>query len=272
MTLPPPFAARLAAARNLLFVPAHRPDRFAKAVASGADAIIIDLEDAVATADKDTARAHADAWLARGGEAVVRINAYGTPWFEDDLKTVAAHGVPIMPAKAEDSAVLEHITAVTEGRCALIPLIETAAGVENAPALCATAGVVRVAFGSVDLATQLGIRHDDRLAFAYVRSRLVMASAAAGIATPVDGVTTDLGDADLLAEDVAHARRLGFGAKLCVHPRQLAVVQQGFAPTDEEIAWARKVLGAGEAVSVVDGEMVDKPVLERARGVLDRVR
>jgi citrate lyase subunit beta / citryl-CoA lyase len=260
-----PTRAAIAAARTFLFVPGHRPDRFDKAVAAGPDVVILDLEDAVAPADKGGARRNADVWLARGGQAVVRINAAGTPWFDDDLELVTAHGCPVMLPKAEDADVPQRLADV----CAVIPLIETASGVERALDVCCAPGVVRAAFGSVDLATELGVRHDDRLALGYARSRLVVACAAAGIAAPVDGVTTTLADSDALAEDLRHARRLGFGGKLCIHPRQLDAARAGFAPTEEELRWARRVIDTGDAVSVVDGAMVDKPVLERARRLLD---
>jgi citrate lyase subunit beta/citryl-CoA lyase len=128
--------------------------------------------------------------------------------------------------------------------------------------------VTRLAFGSVDLAAQLGVAPEDREPFAYARSRLVIASAAAGLAPPVDGVTTDLGAGSPLEEDVRYARRLGFGGKLCIHPKQVAPARAGFAPTDAERAWARRVVAAGDGVSVVDGRMVDKPVLGRARHIL----
>jgi len=249
----------------VLFVPGDRPERFDKAVASGADAVIVDLEDAVAAGDKDRARKAAGEWLGAGGHAFVRINGADTPWFEADLDLVKRHGCPVVVPKAEDPSLLERIGVP------LIPIIETAAGVESAVAVCGAENVVRVAFGSVDLATQLGVPHTDELALGYARSRLVMASAAAGIAPPLDGVTTALDDPAVLDADLAHARRLGFGGKLCIHPRQVPVVRQGFAPTEEELAWARRIVGAGEAASTVDGQMVDRPVVERARRLLARV-
>ncbi|MFI5550209.1 HpcH/HpaI aldolase/citrate lyase family protein [Streptomyces sp. NPDC051738] len=265
-----PDRARVAAARTLLFVPGDRPDRFAKAASSGADLVIIDLEDAVAPGDKDSARADAAAWLADGNRAVVRVNPPGTPWFEADLARIAGHGVPLMVPKAQDPAVLADIAARTDGRCPLIPLVETALGVERALDLCTVAGVVRAALGNVDLAAGLGIAHDDHLALTHARSRLVLASAAAGIAPPVDGVTTAVRDPAALDTDVTHARRLGFTAKLCIHPAQVPSVSDGFTPTPDELRWARRVLDAGESVTMVDGEMIDRPVLERARGVLAR--
>ncbi|MDI2125071.1 HpcH/HpaI aldolase/citrate lyase family protein [Yinghuangia seranimata] len=259
---------RVAAARSLLFVPGDRPDRFDKAASSGADLVVVDLEDAVAAADKDAARDHAAAWLAHGNRAIVRINAPGTPWSDADLAMAAGYGCPVMVPKAEDPAVLADLAARTAGRFDLVPLVETALGVERAYEVCSTPGAVRAAFGNVDLSAQLGIAHDDHTALAYARSRLVAASAAAGIASPVDGVTTAVRDADALRADVAHARRLGFTGKLCIHPAQLAGVATGFIPSAEEVRWAERVLAAGESVTAVDGQMVDKPVLERARRVL----
>jgi len=248
-------------AATYLFVPGDRPDRFAKAAASGADVVIVDLEDAVAAADKDAARAHVGAWLDAGGRAMVRINAPGTPWFGPDVEMLTRYGVPVMVPKAENPGALAGFREVTA-------LVETARGIERAAELAAVASVRRLAFGSVDLAAQLGVDPSEREAFAYARSRLVLASAAAGLEPPVDGVTTDLTDPDRLASDVRYARRLGFGGKLCVHPAQIDVVRAGFAPTEAELEWARKVVMAGESVSTVDGQMVDRPVLERARRLL----
>ncbi|MFA3878590.1 CoA ester lyase [Streptomyces sp. MMCC 100] len=259
---------RLETARSLLFVPGHRPDRFAKALVSGTDAVIIDLEDAVAGADKDRARDNAAAWLGEGNDAVVRINPPGTPWCDEDLDMAARHGAPVMVPKSEDPAVLADLACRTAGKCLLIPLVETAAGVERAAEVCGTSGAVRIAFGNVDLAGQLGVAHDDHAALAYARSRLVSASAAAGLGAPVDGVTTNVKDLGVLAADIAHARRLGFTGKLCIHPGQIVSVRERFAPTEDELRWARSVAEIGDSVAVVDGQMVDKPVLERARRIL----
>ncbi|MDQ8703742.1 CoA ester lyase [Streptomyces sp. LHD-70] len=261
---------RITAARSLLFVPADRPDRFPKAVAAGADLVIVDLEDAVAPADKEQARAHAATWLAAGHQAVLRVNAPGTAWSEPDLAVAASHGCPVMVPKAEDSAVLAEITARTAGRCELIALVETARGIARAFEVSTAPGVARLAFGNVDLATQLGVAPDDHMALTYARSRLVVASAAAGISPPVDGVTTAVRDTDTLHADITHAHRLGFTGKLCIHPAQLPYVSAGFTPGESELHWARRVLEAGESVTTVDGQMVDRPVLERARRILDR--
>ncbi|MFT7865737.1 MULTISPECIES: HpcH/HpaI aldolase/citrate lyase family protein [Amycolatopsis] len=171
------------AATAYLFVPGDRPDRFGKAVACGADVVILDLEDAVGAGAKDQARAAVREWLGRG-RAMVRINAPGTPWFDTDAAMVAALGVPVMVPKAETPEVLAGFGEV-------VALVETAREVERAAELAAVPSVRRLAFGSVDLAAELGVAPEDREPFAYARSRLVIASAAAGLAPPVDGVTAE---------------------------------------------------------------------------------
>jgi citrate lyase subunit beta/citryl-CoA lyase len=153
----------------------------------------------------------------------------------------------------------------------VVPLVETAAGVAAARELCAAPGVVRAAFGSIDLAAQLGVDPNSRTALLHARSTLVLAAAAAGRAPPVDGVTTALDDPEALTSDTAHAVELGFTGKLCVHPRQLAPVHAALRPTDAELEWARSVLRAGTGGAVaVDGHLVDRPVLLRAERLLGR--
>ncbi len=150
------------------------------------------------------------------------------------------------------------------------PLIETATGLLNAREICAAPGVVRPAFGSVDLAAQLGVDPGDRMALWHARSTLVLAAASAGVGSPLDGVTTDLTSAETLRGDAAHAASLGFGGKLCIHPQQVAPVLAAFTPSAEELAWAREVLAASTGgVAVVRGRMVDKPVVDRARRLLE---
>ena len=261
----------LSAARTLLFVPGDRPDRFAKAAATGADGVIVDLEDAVAPARKDAARAEVQAWLAGGGTGIVRVNAPGTPWHEDDLRLAAERRIPVVLPKAEDPDVVARVVAAVAG-APVVALIETAAGVLAARAVCGVDGVVRAAFGNVDLAAELGVDHADHTALSHARQSVVLASAAAGAAPPIDGVTTAIGDDEALRDDVRHAVRLGFTGKLCIHPRQVAVAHGALAPTVEQQEWARRVLAAAPdgAAAAVDGQMVDAPVLARARRILAR--
>ena len=264
--------AALLAARTLLFVPGARPDRFAKAAAAGADLVVLDLEDAVAPADKSTARDAVADWLAGGGGGIVRINAVGTDWYADDVAAVAGTGAPVMLPKAQDPAEVAELVSALGAGAAVVPLVETARGVHRAVEVCAVAGVVRPAFGSIDLAAELGVDPTDREALRYARSAVVLGARAAGAASPIDGVTTAVRDEQLLLEDCAHALSLGFTAKLCIHPAQVVPVSTAFAPTAEQVDWARSVIAAAAdgGVAVLDGKMIDKPVVDRARALLLR--
>lgn len=256
-------------ARSMLFVPGDRPDRFDKAAAAGADAVVLDLEDAVEPGSKEYARSAVADWLGSGPATpvVVRINAAETAWFAEDSAMVRGYGCPVMLSKAQDPDTLARFDVP------VLAVLETALSIEQAGVLSRAGPVVRLAFGSVDLAAELGIRPDTRSAMSYARSRLVIASAAAGIAAPLDGITLTLDAPSALDQDVESARELGFGGKLCIHPKQVAAVNAGFSPADEELDWARSVLAAeGKGATTVDGKMVDKPVLERARALLSRSR
>lgn len=263
---------RVSSARSLLFVPGHRPDRFGKAEASDAGLVVLDLEDAVGPDDKDQARESIRRWLDEGGEAVVRINGVGTPWYEDDVRMVRGRAAAIMVPKAEHRADLDEL-ANSAGNPVLIPLIETAVGVEQAAQVCRATGVARPAFGSIDLAAQLGVDANSHDALRYARSAVVLAAAAAGCTPPIDGVTTALTDPQALRADIAHAVALGFTAKLCIHPSQVDAVNREFLPSEDEISWARATLGAvsAGAVTVHAGHMIDRPVLLRAESILARV-
>ena len=259
-----------AVARTYLFVPGTRPDRFAKALAAGAHAVIIDLEDAVAPADKETARAAVAAALPLPQPVLVRVNAAGTPWFDDDLRLCRRAGTDgIVLPKAEDPAVVERIRAVVGPQAAIYPLIETAQGLWNALAIARATGVTRLLFGSIDFQVDLGVADDE---LTHYRSQLVLISRLAELPAPVDGVTTAIDDAAALARDVARARALGFGGKLCIHPRQVGPVNAAFRPGADEIAWAQRVVAAdaaaGGAAVAVDGRMVDRPVLLKTRRIL----
>jgi citrate lyase subunit beta / citryl-CoA lyase len=263
-------ADAIRSARSFLFVPANRPDRFAKAAAAQPDIVLIDLEDAVAPAAKDVARGHLHAWLADGNVAMVRINAADTRWHDADLALVAEFAVPVMVAKAERAESIRQIANLGQG-VTVVPLVESAAGVAAVPMIGAVDGVERLAFGNIDLANELGVDPDDRDALAYVRSRLVVESAALGLAPPIDGVTTVFDQPGAVAEAFAYVKRLGMSAKLCIHPAQVGEVHAAARPTAEEVAWARKIASSsgseGSAVAV-DGRMVDIPVVERARRIL----
>lgn len=264
-------AAAVGAARTMLFVPGSRPDRFAKAASAGADAIVLDLEDAVAPGDKSLARDQVRRWRDQGGEGVVRINARHTPWHVEDLGALGGPAVVMLP-KTDSARDVEDVVALLAPGSRVVPILETARGIVNANAIAAVPGVLRLAFGNGDLAAELGVAHTSHRALAAARSAVVLASAAAGIAPPLDGVTTAINDEALLVADTRHARELGFTGRLCIHPRQIATTHRELAPTLEEIQWARSVVDSvgAEAATVVDGGLVDQPILARARTLLAR--
>jgi len=253
--------------RSFLFVPGSRPDRFDKARSSGADVVILDLEDAVDPAHKAEARAHVRAWLADGNSAVVRVNARHTPWWADDMAALDNIAGAVMLPKTE--AAKDVIASTTAGAVTVLPLIETARGISHADEICAAEGVHRAAFGSIDYALNLGVDPESRPALAYARSVLVNASAAAGLAPPIDGVTTDVSNSKVVGQDAGHAKVIGFGGKLCIHPRQISVVNDTFRASATEVAWARSLLAEFTgAVGVHDGRMIDAPVLARAQAIV----
>ena len=264
-------------ARSYLFVPGDRPERFDKALASGADRVVLDLEDAVAPEAKAGARAAVGARLrsAQGADLerfVVRINDESTVWFEADLALLqAGRAHAMMLPKAERPATVARV----RGACPqieVLALIETARGVLEADAIAGAPGVSRLVFGTIDFALDLSLSGDPA-GFDPPASRLALVSRAAGLATPVAGVTTEIADETPLLADLARARAHGFGAKLCIHPRQVAAVHAALQPSAAEVEWARRVIAAaqGQAGAVqVDGRMVDRPVVERARALLAR--
>lgn len=259
--------------RSYLFVPGNRPERFAKAYESGADIVIIDLEDAVPQGEKVLAREAVAAWLSADHPVHIRLNATETEWFQDDVTALQRDGVAgvILP-KAEKRDEVARLANELPAGVGIVPLAETALAIWNALELASAPQVERLAFGSIDFQLDTGINGENE-ELLYARSRLVLASRIAGILPPLDGVTAAVDGAELLAADVERARRLGFGGKLCIHPRQIETVNKGFLPTEEEIAWAKRVVTAigatGEGATRVDGKMVDRPVIEKARRILE---
>lgn len=272
-------ALALALARSFLFVPATRPERYAKALASGADAVIIDLEDAVAPAGKAAARQMlAQAWpglpAAQRGRVLVRLNASGTAWHGDDLALLGTLGVAgVVLPKAESAADLARVAAAMGPACALLPLIESVAGLDAIDVLARSSQVLRLAFGNVDFQADAGMAcGPDEPELTAVRLALVLSSRRAALAAPVDGVTAATQDAAQLQCDALRSRRGGFGGKLCIHPSQVEGVNAAFTPSPAEMDWARRVLAAFEAagggVFSLDGRMVDAPVLRLAQRTL----
>ncbi len=248
-----------------LFVPANRPERFAKAAASGADAVIIDLEDAVPADAKEEARANLRG-LALGKPLIVRINGVGTPWHESDCAAlVGVEIAALMLPKAERAADLARLHALAP----VIAMVESAVGLAEARAMAQSGFVARLAFGSVDYAADLGCDHTREALYA-ARSELVLASRLGQLPAPFDGVTTDLTSAAIAREDARAACSQGFGGKLLIHPRQVEAVLDAFRPSLEEMDWARRIIASGDGAVAVDGMMVDEPVRIRARAILAR--
>lgn len=256
--------------RSYLFVPGDRPDRFEKASASGAHQVVIDLEDAVGLAEKRTARDAVGTWLASGRVAAVRINGADTEWFEDDLQVLRRTPPAALMLPKADTEAARRVVAALPG-CPVIALVETVKGYMELRQLAAVSGVSRIAFGSVDFGTETGIA-DEGDAMTAVRTQIVLESCHAGLVPPIDGVSTGFNDEAQMRQDALRSRQLGFGGKLCIHPRQVAAVNDAFQPDAAQIDWARRVLAAmaasNGAATAVDGKMVDKPVLEQARRIM----
>lgn len=258
--------------RSYLFVPADRLDRLDKALASGADAVIVDLEDAVSPDVKIAARTLVASWLTPAREVYIRINGAGTEWFKQDVAHFANHaGVAgIVLPKAESAEQIVTVLETAHDRLVVLPIIETAQGFWNLVELCRAPRVSRVMFGSLDFQIDLGLADDPEVLLAY-RSQLVLVSRVAGIGAPVDGVTTTLDDDGATFADAKRAQRMGFRGKLCIHPKQIDSVHRAFSHTRAERAWAQRVLdtvaaNGGAAVSI-DGKMVDLPMILKAREI-----
>jgi len=266
--------------RTYLFVPGTRPERFGKALASGADAVVLDLEDAVASDDKALARNAIADWFRTASadeqsRAVVRINDAASPWFDDDLAALRnSGGRSVLLPKAESAQQVAATLAALPG-ASVLALIESARGVAGVDTVAA-AGVSRLVFGTLDFALDLGIEiEDDASGLAYAAGRIAIASRVAGLPAPVAGVTPQLDDRKRLLDDLASARALGFGAKLCIHPSQVEPIHSALRPSAGALAWAQRVLAAdagSPGAARLDGRMVDRPVVLQAQRTLALAR
>jgi len=276
--------------RSLLFVPATSPDKAEKALASAADGVIVDLEDAVAVAEKPRARELAATLLAtrRSTQVYLRVNALSTPFLFDDLATAAAaeiDGIVLPKAEsARDLAIVDWVLAQWEaklgkpvGSIAVFPILETARGIAAAAEIAQASPRVRqLMFGAVDFALDLDVDiADESGAMAHARFAVAVASRQAGLAAPMDSVFTGIRDLDGLRAASVRARAMGFAGKACIHPAHLATINEVFSPSEAELARAREIVAAfdaaeaaGAAAVSVGGVMVDYPVVEKARRVL----
>lgn len=267
--------------RTYLFVPGNRPERFAKALASGADVVVLDLEDAVAPDVKGAARDAIASWCASAGDAdrartVVRINDLQSAASADDLRLLAQARIGgVMLPKAESATQVQAVRSAAPA-VAVLPIVESARGIARVQDLASAAGVLRLVFGTLDYALDLDLDITDRLdGLSYPASALAIASRIANLASPVAGVTPQLDDEPRLLADLAWSRGHGFGAKLCIHPRQVAPLHAALAPGAQAIDWARRVLAADAAspgAAQLDGRMIDRPVVLEAQRTLQRAR
>lgn len=277
--------------RSLLFIPGNNPGMLMGADIHGADAVIFDLEDAVAPTEKDAARILVrNAMRAMpdlGVEVVVRVNPLATDYFIQDIQTmVPLHPKLIMPTKVASAEDVAHISAAVaaaeqangmpEGSIGLLPLLETAQGIENAYAIAGSDPRVKgLLLGAEDLSSDLqAIRSKQGAEILYARGRIVMAARAAAVEV-YDTPFTDVNDAEGMAEDARLARALGFSGKAVISPRHVEAVNAAFTPTQDEIIYAREVMLAiaeaqqqGRGAISLRGKMVDKPIVDRAQRVL----
>ncbi|WP_294224187.1 CoA ester lyase [uncultured Shimia sp.] len=265
----------LNSARSLLFVPGDRPERFVKAAASGAHAIIIDLEDAVSPEDKANARFNIIKFLndGAGGNVLVRINDGASAFYEGDLD-VAQH--PNLSGVILPKANTRHVTELLHKmECPVWPLVETIQGVSEVREFAVLHNVQRLLLGTIDLSNEMGLdvaHPGGKSMLDQARFKLVSASGMAAISPPIDGVFPSLDDEPGLIAAAENARASGMGGMMCIHPRQIGAVHTAFAPSAMDIEWAQAVIEASsneKSSFRFRGQMIDKPVLDRAKGILN---
>lgn len=267
---------------SYLFIPANKEVMFSKALASGTDAIIIDLEDAVHPNEKPLGRDNVLSWLHKINKSSVktgiyiRINHPNDKEFDDDISLLNSLNKPlitgVMVPKLECSETINHLKSRLNAGISRLPfigIIETARGLYHCESI-ACSGVVRLAFGSLDYSHDINCLQTPE-ALLYARSRIVVASRLANLPPPIDCVTPEFCTPETLLTDCCHARSLGFSAKLCIHPDQVDVVAKAFSPTEEQIKWAEEVLKQSRESYAfqIGGSMVDLPLIKQAARLMD---
>jgi citrate lyase subunit beta/citryl-CoA lyase len=268
----------LALSSHFLFVPGTRPERFQKAFDSGADAVILDLEDAVPEEEKELARnAIRSAWPSftqeQKGRLVIRSNSPGSQFYSADLIMAKELDITCILIPKSESPDQINGAALVLPNTAIIPMIETALGLDHLREIANSNQVIRLALGNIDLQVDLGMTcNADETELQTARFQIVLASRLAAIAPPIDGVTPSTDNIEQITHDAERAKRMGFGAKLCIHPKQVAIVQAAFMPTQEDLAWAKRVIEADKASKggavKLDGRMIDRPVVLLAQRTL----
>lgn len=261
-------------ARSYLFVPANRVERFEKALNTDADAVIIDLEDAVPLELKQSSRDALAAWLQNHPEyqVMIRVNSSQTEWFLADIELAKFPNVSaIVLPKTESGTEIEAVLKIRE--IGIFPLIETPLGFANVRQIACTKQVIALMFGTIDFQLEMNM-NGGYLELLSFRNEIVLASQLAKIQAPVDGVTVDFKNEDVIQLETQQAKNLGFAGKLCIHPNQVNLVNQTFNPSSQEITWAKQIMQAiketkGQTVSL-NGKMIDLPVILQAQKIIDR--
>ena len=271
--------------RSILFVPGSVQKRIDKAAGIAADAIVFDLEDAVAPAEKERAREQVVAALSSSAfaskQVIVRVNGLSTPWFAEDIKAVLATGRgAIMLPKCESAADVKEVQSfLKNSTVALFVIIETAKGVLAASDISeALTTADSICFGHVDFAADMALNEADaQIGIIYhARCQVALAARAFG-ATPVDNVCLDISDDEAIRKDTLKGLNLGYAGKLCIHPHQVAIVNDVYTPTDEQVAKANAILAAwddaqrqGQGVFTFQNKMIDLPVIRAQQSILMR--
>ncbi|KPU59514.1 hpcH/HpaI aldolase/citrate lyase family protein [Pseudomonas fluorescens] len=263
--------------RSALFVPATRPERIPKAIAAGADRVIVDLEDAVQENLKEQARDNLERFLSENPDArvLVRVNAPDHWAHAADLEICRRYAgvTAILLPKAESA---EQVTTAGRTGKPIWPIIESAKGLAALNSIASAQGVERLSFGSLDLGLDLNLTTGSPAAeeiLSHARYAVLLCTRVAGLAPALDGVFPSVQDTAGLHNAVQFARDMGFGGALCIHPSQVAIIHQALKPSPEELHWARRIIEAassGEGVFMLDGQMVDAPVIGLARSILGR--
>jgi citrate lyase subunit beta / citryl-CoA lyase len=274
------FTDPLGLSKTFLFSPGHRPEFFQKALDTKSQAIILDLEDAVPQDLKAQARGHISAFLHRispseASRIVLRMNAIGSHFFQEDMQFLKHLHIPVsvMLPKTESFEQLKSLTLELNKLVWLIPLIETALGFDHVQSIATHPKVLRLALGNIDMQADLGFQCDAiESELVPVRFGIALASRLSNLAPPIDGVCTEINQLELLQAATLRAKRLGFGAKLCIHPKQVDTVIECLSPTAEEIHAAKRIvdadIAANGAAFQLDGKMVDRPVVMLAQRIL----
>lgn len=265
---------------SALFVPGDRPERFSKAHNSGAHLVILDLEDAVAPENKKLALDYVVEALTKehedipGGKltALVRVNSDNVSVELAALRDIASvknNGLlGVMIPKTESARHIADAKAALPAGMAIVALIETAQALVAVHEIAQASGLTRLAFGAVDFGADVDSAHPDILG--YARAQVLVASAAVGLAAPLDSPTLEIKNTQQVATDARLSRERGYGGKMAIHPTQVVPIHEGFEPSKEELSWAEKILAHEGSATQVDGVMVDKPVLERAKKIMRR--